>query len=250
MIGLSIDSFELWESLNEKELHSNILLAADAEILQNSSSAKKLQKLRPASLSVRNAAAPRLNRLILESNSKLQNDYLASLSRSMQHFQQLGAEKIMLDFDLPSVFFEENLQTALKHILGCIKGIAYEFDIKTELLFRVPLPEIELFTKQAAFFRQKSMLGMNYAVDIHVHEAGFDREDFCNALLPVQYDIGTVNFIYDAALGNKINPLNLKKTVDFVTAKGAECDFVLCPSGNVNFQTVSKDAEQWFAVFE
>lgn len=250
MIGLSIDSFELWDSLNEKELHSDILLEADAEILQNSTSMKKLRKLRPASLSIRHGAAPRLNRLILESNSKLQNDYLASLSSSMQHFQQLGAEKIMLDFDLPSVFAEENLQNALKDILVCIKGIAYEFNICTELLFRLPLPETEYFIRQAAFFRQKSMLGMNYAVDIHVHEAGFDREELCNALLPVQYDIGTVNFIYDAALGNKINPLNLKKTVDFLTAKGATCDFLLSPSGNVNFQTVSKDAEQWFNVFE
>ena len=250
MNGLAVESFELWESLDEKTLNSNIVLGVDAEIVRRTDFNKKIRKIQPETIFIRNAVASRLNRIILESGSKLQNDYLESLSKSLQLFYDAGVDKIMLDFDLPSVFNDKNLTEELKHILNSIKGMIYEFDIAVELMFRLPQPEADSFLAQAAFFRQKIMHGINYAVDIHIHEAGFNREEICDALLPVQYDISSINFVYDAALGNKINPVNLKKIADFMNAKGVNCSFSLCPSGNINYQTVRQDIEQWFNIFE
>ena len=250
MNGLTVESFELWESLDAKTLNSNIALGVDAEIVRRTDFNKKISKIQPETIFVRNAVASRLNRLILESGSKLQNDYLESLSKSLQLFSDASIDKIMLDFDLPSVFNDSNLTEELKHILNSIKGMIYEFDITVELMFRLPQPEADLFLAQAAFFRQNIMQGINYAVDIHIHEAGFNREEICTSLLPVQYDISSINFVYDAALGNKINPVSLKKIADFMNAKGVNCSFSLCPSGNINYQTVRQDIEQWFNIFE
>ena len=250
MNGLAVESFELWESLTLKAAARNTALCVDAEIVRSPDFIKKIRKIQPEAIFIRNAVSPRLNRLILESGRKLQNDYLESLAKSLQIFNRAGADKIMLDFDLPSVFQDKILTEELKHILNSIKGMVYEFDIAVELLFRLPQSESELFLAQAAFFRQKVMQGINYSVDVHVHEAGFDREEMCSSLLPVQYDIGSINFVYDAALGNKINPVSLKKIADFLDAKGANCNFSLCPSGNINYQTVRQDIEQWFNIFE
>ena len=94
---------------------------------------------------------------------------------------------------------------------------------------------------QSAIFRHRSLLGMNYAIDMHIHENNFDRDEICNMILPIEFDISTVNFIYDAALGNKINPNTLQKTADHLNSKGTECNFFICPSGNVNFQSVKND---------
>ncbi len=245
MLGLGIDTFELLDSPYNETADCDIVIKADAELFQNQSFIKKIKKISPAVLIVNNAVSPRLNRLILESGSKLQNDYLESLCKSFRHFNTLKVNKVTLDFDLPSVLQDENLTSILNNILCAIQGFAYRYSITAELLFRLPLPETSDFIRQAAFFRQHFMANINYAVDIHIHEGAFDLDELSDTLRPVQYDIGTINFIYDAALGNKVNAANLHKTVEMMQKKGAECDFTLCPSGCVSFQSVRQDVLQW-----
>lgn len=249
MIGISIESCELWETLEIAELPEGIALQIDAEITRSSGFMKKIRNISATVISVRNIVAPRLNRLILESGSKLQNDYLESLGKSFQLLSRLNADKVILDFDLSSVLQDALLTAELKRVLCSIKGMAYEAGTDIELLFRLPMADMESFIFQAAFFRSNSMLGMNYSVDIHIHEAAFDRENICAALHPVQYDIGSMNFVYDAALGNKINPSSLKKTVDFMRDKGVDCCFFLTPSGDLNYHTIRDDAAEWFDIF-
>lgn len=249
MYGLAADNSALWDTLPEKEYIGDCL-AVNADFFQNQAFIKKYSKADIAKLFVRHAVSPRLNRLILESETKLQNDYLDSFVRQMRFFHTFGVKKIQMDFDLPSVFKDEELTAALLNILRTIKGITYDYGIETELLFRLPQSTMENFTAEAAFFRQQSLLGMNYALDIHFHEAGFDREEICSSILPVEYDISCINFVYDAALGNKINPNTLSKIINFMKDKGAECDFLLYPSGNINYQVIRQDVEQWFNIFE
>ncbi|MBR2723200.1 MAG: hypothetical protein IKB77_02615 [Lentisphaeria bacterium] len=245
MLGLGIDTFELWDSLDFEAADCGTVIKADAELFQNQSFVKKLKKIHPAVLIVNNAVSPRLNRLILESGSKLQNDYLESLCKSFKYYSTLQVSKATLDFDLPSVLPDEKLTCELNRILCAIQGFAYEYSITAELLFRLPLPETADFIRLAAFFRQRHMSNMNYAVDVHIHEGAFDLEALTDTLLPIQYDTGTVNFLYDAALGNRVNAANLHRTVEMIQKKGAECDFTLCPAGGVNFQSVRQDVLQW-----
>ena len=243
MAGLTVDSWELFESIPENNILQNIDLQVDAEIFNNSLFMRKLRKISCNSLSVRNPVSARLNRLILESGFKLQAEYLDSLARQTEIYGIAGVRKVFFDFDIAGVLRDAGLCSNLRKILASVKGIMYEHDIETELLLRLPAADMEETVWLAADFRQKSMSGMNYAVDMHIHESGFDREEICTMLLPVEFDTGTINFLYDAALGNKINPQTISKIMDHIEGKGAKCDFFLCPSGNINFQSVQIDME-------
>lgn len=248
MNGLAVDTFAAFESLTETSDNRDFALQIDADIINNSSFNAKYSRLSCTSLIVRNPVPARLNRLILDSSFKLQIDYLESLGRELARYKQNGVQKILFDFDLPSVLQNDEKHESLKKILAAIKGICFSENIEMELLFRLPFSTMEEFIAPAAFFRQKSMLGINYALDLHIHEAGFDREEFAELLLPLQFDIRTVNFVYDAALGNKINPQNLKKLMDFMQGKGASCNFFLAPSGNISFQAIHDDFQQWMGI--
>lgn len=245
MNGIAVDTFEAFESLTEISDLKSPALQIDAEIIRNPSFGTKYSKLNQEYLAVRNPVPPRLNRLILESSFKLRMDYLESLDRELEFYHKANVKKILLDFDLPGVLYDEGKRSLLSTIAAAAKGTAAKENIEIELLFRLPFNDMEDFMVQAAFFRQQHMSGLNYAVDLHIHEAGFDIESLDELLLPVRYDIGTLNFVYDAALGNKINPHNLQKIMDLLITKGANCNFFLCPSGNINLQTIVGDLRQW-----
>ena len=248
MAGLTVDSWELFESIPENNILQSIDLQVDTEIFNNYPFMRKMRKISCNSLSVRNPVSARLNRLILESGFKLQTEYLDSLSRQMEIYAMAGVRKVFFDFDIAGVLRDEGLCINLRKILALVKGIMYEHGIEAELLLRLPAADMAETVYLASEFRQKSMCGMNYAVDMHIHESGFDREEICAMLMPVEFDIGTVNFLYDAALGNKINPQTISKIMDYFEEKGAKCDFFLCPSGNINFQSVQTDIEQFLKI--
>lgn len=245
MNGLAIDTFEAFESLPEVSISGDSALQIDADIIRNPSFSKKYDDISCSTLIVRNPVPPRLNRLILESSFKLQTDYLESLENELDNYQKQDVRKILLDFDLPGVLTDESKSLLLRKILLPIKGMTYSRNIDLELLFRIPFNGMEDFVSHAAFFRQNSMLNLNYALDLHIHEAGFDHEELEDLLLPIRYDTGTVNFIYEAGLGNKINSQNLKKIMEQMREKGSNCTFFLCPSGNINFQSIREDLQQW-----
>ena len=209
MFGITFDTWEFFESIPENKSFSNLAFQIDAGIFQHQYWQKKLKKLQFASLSVRNPVNTRLNRLILESPFKLQTDYLESLAKQLDLYNKSAVTKVMFDFDLAGIFGNDFLCEKLLTLLGSIKGIAAENNIKVELLFRLPFAAMADFIISAAKFRQTTLLGMDFAVDMHIHEAGFVRDDIIDLLLPIEYDIKSVNFIYDAALGNKINIQNL-----------------------------------------
>ena len=248
MIGLAVDSFEFFESLPDNGLSGDIALQLDAELFQYRNTCLKLKKMRFAALYVKNPVSARLNRLILDSPFKLRMDSLESFESQIKMLNDVGAEKVMLDFDLPALFENAADFAIAEQILGALKGITYSAGMELELLFRLPFSGMEDFAAAAAFFRQNSMLRLNYSADIHIHEAGFDRELLKEVLLPVEFDVKTVNFLYDAALGNKINAQNLKKMINYMKNTGAEHDFFLCPSGNVNYQNIQTDLQQWFNI--
>lgn len=250
MSGLTVDSWGFFESIPEENILQDIDLQIDAEIFSNPSFIRKAAQMDFTSLSVRNPVSARLNRLILESGFKLQTDYLESLSRQAEMYGNSGIKKVFFDFDLAGVLQEAELSRSLHSLLASIKGILYQYDIEMELLLRLPHPDMENFIAAAAIFRQSSMLNINYAVDMHIHEAGFDRDEICNSLLPIEFDTGSINFLYDAALGNKINAQSLQKIMDLMNGKGAKCDFFLCPSGNINYQFIEHDLEQWINLLQ
>ena len=248
MNGITVDTFEAFESLTEILPAYDFVLQTDAEIVSRPSFGMKYAKLSRPGLVVRNPVPPRLNRLILDSTFKLQMDYLESFGREIEKYRRYNVEKILLDFDLPSVLQDDEKCRSLQKILASLKGIVYSEHIEIELLFRLPFNDMESFIAPAAFFRQQSIIGLNYAVDLHIHEAGFDRDELAELLLPLQFDIGTVNFVYDAALGNKINPQNLKKIMTASEEKGINCNFFLAPSGSINFQSIREDLLQWMEI--
>lgn len=240
MLGIAFDSWNFFDSIPIDTVPEDIIFEADAEIVNNPA-------FNPAKLplfAVRNMIPVRLNRLILESSFKLQMDYLESAGKQAELFREAGIEKVMIDFDLPGILSDCSRQKMLLKILQPLKGIMYDNNIELELLVRLPFSGMDEFISHAALFRQKSMLGINYAIDLHIHEAGFDW-DLLEEIPELKFDISTVNFIYDAALGNKINPQNLKKIIDYMKSEGSKCDFFLCPAGNINFQSVQSDIFQW-----
>lgn len=248
MRGITFDSWDFFSGMPEENLFEDTALQVDYEVFNHPHFKQKLKKLHFASLTVRNPVNARLNRLILESPFKLQADYLESMAKQIRSCRIAGVNKIMLDFDLAGTLGNDLLYSNLLKLLGAVKGIAFDNQIDTELLFRLPFPSMENFILLAANFRRTTLLGMNFAVDMHIHEAGFDREQLPGLLLPLEFDIGSINFLYDAALGNKVNTQTLKFITDHLEKKGINCDYFLCPSGNINFQSAAPELIKWLNI--
>lgn len=248
MNGITVDTFEAFESLTEITDFGGFALQTEAEIFNSAAFIRKYSTINCRSLIIRNPVPARLNRLILDSSFKLQTDYLESLEKELEKYSKVDVDKILLDFDLPTVIANEEKYPAFTQILSAIKGMTYAKNIGFELLFRLPFNGMEDFAAIAAFFRQQSMTNLNYALDLHIHEAHLDSGELAELLLPVQYDIGTINFVYDAALGNRINLHNLKKITDLMSAKCLHCQYFLCPSGNVNLQSIHEDISEWMKI--
>ncbi len=248
MFGITFDTWDFFDSIPHDNLLSDLTFAVDAEFCQNKDFAAKYSRCDCRGLNIRNVLPRNLNRIILESPFKLQTDYLESLAKQTENFTNLGVRKVMFDFDLPSVFKDKDLSMSLQKILAPIKGIMYEAKIETELHFRLPGPDIAEFSKLAAEFRQKSMSGMNYSIDLHIHEAGGAKDSLIDELDPILFDIGTLNFVYDAALGNKLNPQLVKNIIGSLNNYTCRCDYCLCPSGNIDFRYIQTDLQQWLSI--
>lgn len=245
MIGITFNSWDFFESVPPDRFDSKTALQIDAEIMHHKSFCSKMRLINYSSLSVRNIVQGRLNRLILDSDFKLKAEYLDSFSAQLRQIRQNGIDKLLLDFDLAGIAGDAASEQKLIEMLTSLNGMIYENNLKAELLFRLPQPDMDKFIPLIALLRRRFMFSINFAADLHIHEAGFEPEMICTLLHPVLYDIKSCQFIYDADLGNKFNIRTLKNIIDYFSGRGAMCDFFLCPSGNINFHTVNTQLEEW-----
>lgn len=134
----------------------------------------------------------------------------------------------IVDFGLDEAMESKEYALQLDNFL---RGLAMELHLlQVRLALPVRIPEYRAdFTRHCLALRDRVMLpSLTFAVDIHPHELGKEF-DPAGLLRWLRFDIGTVRFCYEPAIGNHLVGKAIRPWIDYLRQIGFNGMVTFCP---------------------